>query len=314
VLAQRRAIQWAAAQPPNLNPVRVKMKIGVSLPLTAASGDPGAIAREAENLGFESIWSVEHACVPSGYTTHYPRSADGKVPAMYAQLAETWVVLAIAASATKRIKLGTGILLLAQHNVIETARAAATLDMYSAGRLILGVGAGWFREEAEVMGVRFERRWKHLRESVEALRILWTQDEASYAGEVIKFPPLRVGPKPVQKPCPPIMLGAHDPRYALKRVARYADGWMPGGLSPEKAMECIPEIKRLAKGYGRDPECLQFSVALAMRGDEPGVDTLKRYESAGVSRIILMATAAASGDGVAAVRAIAPVVERAARL
>ncbi|HKM99494.1 MAG TPA: LLM class flavin-dependent oxidoreductase [Candidatus Binataceae bacterium] len=89
---------------------------------------------------------------------------------MYAQLAETWVMLAIAAAATKQIKLGTGILLLAQHNVIETARAAATLDLYSGGRLILGVGAGWFREEAEVMGVRFEQRWKHLRESVEALR------------------------------------------------------------------------------------------------------------------------------------------------
>src|SRR5208283_4373759 len=98
------------------------MKIGVSVPLTAASGDPGAIAHEAENLGFESIWSVEHSCVPSGYTTHYPRSADGKVPAMYAQLAETWVMLAIAAAATKQIKLGTGILLLAQHNVIDTAR------------------------------------------------------------------------------------------------------------------------------------------------------------------------------------------------
>ena len=290
------------------------MKIGVSLPLTAASGDPGAIAHEAENLGFESIWSVEHSCVPSGYTTHYPRSADGKVPAMYAQLAETWVVLALAAAATKQIKLGTGILLLAQHNVIETARAAATLDLYSGGRLILGVGAGWFREEAEVMGVRFEQRWKHLRESVEAMRILWTQEEASYTGEIIKFPALRVGPKPVQKPCPSIMLGAHDPKYALRRVARYADGWMPGGLSPDKAMEFIPQIKRMAHEFGRDPEQLQFSVALAPRGDEPTADTLRRYQSAGVSRIIVMATAAASGDGVKAIRAIAPLLERAAKV
>src|SRR5208337_4105691 len=219
---------------------------------------------------------------------------DGKVPAMYAQLAETWVMLAIAAAATKQIKLGTGILLLAQHNVIDTARASATLDLYSGGRLILGVGAGWSREEAEVMGVRFEQRWKQLRESVEALRILWTQEEARYAGDIIKFPALRVGPKPVQKPCPPIMLGAHDPKYALRRVARYADGWMPGGLSPDKAMESIAQIKRMAREYGRDPEQLQFSVALTMRRDEPTADTLKRYQSAGVSRIIVMATAAAS--------------------
>src|SRR5208283_3640537 len=184
------------------------MKIGVSVPLTAASGDPGAIAHEAENLGFEWIWSVEHSCVPSRYTTRYPRSADGKVPAMYAEV-------------------------------------------------------------AEVMGVRFEQRWKHLRESVEALRILWAQEEARYEGDIIKFPAIRVGPKPVQKPCPPIMLGAHDPKYALRRVARYADGWMPGGLSPDKAMEFIPQIKRMAREYGRDPEQLQFSVALATRGDEP---------------------------------------------
>jgi probable F420-dependent oxidoreductase len=290
------------------------MKIGVSLPLTAASGDPGAIAREAESLGFESIWSVEHSCVPQGYTTHYPRSADGKVPAMYAQLAETWVVLATAAAATKQIKLGTGILLLPQHNIIETARATATLDLFSGGRLILGVGAGWFREEAQVMGVRFEQRWKHLREAVEALRILWTQEVATYAGEVIKFPPLQVGPKPVQKPCPPILLGAHDPKYALRRVARYADGWMPGGLSAEKAMECIPQIRQMARDYGRDPERMQFSVALAPRGDELSTEIMKRYESAGVSRIIIMAAAVASGDGIEALNNIAPVVKVASQL
>jgi alkanesulfonate monooxygenase SsuD/methylene tetrahydromethanopterin reductase-like flavin-dependent oxidoreductase (luciferase family) len=110
------------------------------------------------------------------------------------------------------------------------------------------------------------------------------------------------------------MLGAHDPKYALRRVARYADGWMPGGLSPDKAMEFIPQIKRMAREYGRDPEQLQFSVALATRGDEPTADTLRRYQSAGVSRIIVMATAAASGDGVKAIRAIAPLLDRAAKV
>src|SRR6202011_6168958 len=123
------------------------------------------------------------------------------------------------------------------------------------------------------MGVRFERRWKHLRESVEALRILWTQEEASYAGEVIKFPALRVGPKPVQKPGPPILLGAHDPKYALRRVARYADGWCPGGLSVEKANECIPQIRKMAREeYGRDPEKLEFSVLLMGNSDGPSAD------------------------------------------
>lgn len=291
------------------------MQIGVSVPLTEKSGDPGEIAREAERLGFESFWVVEHMAVPLGYKTVYPRSPDGKVPEMYARLADPFVALAIAAHATTRIKLGTGICLLPQRNVIETARITSTIDLYSKGRLILGVGAGWFREEAELMGVDFKRRWQHLREAVEALRILWTQDEASYAGEIVKFPRIKLGPKPVQKGGPRIVLGAHDPKYALKRVARYADGWMPGGLSPAKARECIPQIRKLAGEYGRDPEAIEFSVFMAaVRPDQPTADTIKEYRDAGVTRIAFMATAAASGSGLDAVRSLAPILERAAKL
>lgn len=291
------------------------MQIGVSVPLTEKSGDPGEIAREAERLGFESFWVVEHMAVPLGYKTVYPRSPDGKVPEMYARLVDPFVALAIAAHATSRIKLGTGICLLPQRNVIETARITATIDMYSKGRLILGVGAGWFREEAELMGVDFKRRWQHLREAVEALRILWTQDEASYAGEIVKFPPIKLGPKPIQKGGPRIVLGAHDPKYALRRVARYADGWMPGGLSPAKARECIPQIRKLAGEYGRDPDAIEFSVFMASaRPDQPTADTIKEYRDAGVTRIAFIATAAASGSGLEAVRSIAPIVERAAKV
>lgn len=291
------------------------MQIGVAVPLTEKSGDPGEIAREAERLGFESFWVVEHMAVPLGYKTVYPRSPDGKVPEMYARLADPFVALAIAAHATSRIKLGTGICLLPQRNVIETARITATIDLYSKGRLILGVGAGWFREEAELMGVDFKRRWQHLREAVEALRILWTQDEASYAGEIVKFPPIKLGPKPVQKGGPRIVLGAHDPKYALRRVARYADGWMPGGLSPAKARECIPQIRKLAGEYGRDPDAIEFSVFMAAaRPDQPAADTIKEYRDAGVTRIAFIDTAAASGSGLEAVRSLAPIVERAAKV
>ena len=151
------------------------MKIGVAAFLTEQSGNPGAIAAAAEGAGFESFWVAEHLVIPAAYTTYYPRSPDGKVPESYA------------------------------------AKAAATLDMYSGGRLMLGVGAGWFPEEAAIMGVDFKRRWRHLRECVEAMRELWSKPEASYAGEIIKFPAVRLFPKPVQKPYPPIFLGAHDP-------------------------------------------------------------------------------------------------------
>ena len=288
------------------------MKIGALVVLTAESGHPGEIAREVENLGFESFFVAEHMVVPSAYTTHYPRSRDGKVPEFYARLIDPFVALTLAADATSRIKIGTAICLLPQRDVIETAKVTASIDLYSKGRLVLGVGAGWFREEAEVMGVDFARRWQHLREAVEALRLLWKGDDVSYSGDIIKFPSVKLGPKPVQQNGPPIWLGAHDPKYALKRVARYADGWCPGGLSVEKARECIPQIKKMAKEFGRDPEKLEFSVLL-MGGDPPAADLMKQYREAGVTRLVLAASAV-SEDGVKVVQGMSSIVDRAAKL
>jgi probable F420-dependent oxidoreductase len=289
------------------------MKIGVLAFMTEQSGEPGAIARTAEQLGFESFFVAEHLCLPTNYSTYYPRSKDGKVPEFYARLIDPFVALAIAAHTTSTIKLGTGICLLPERNVIETAKVTASIDLYSGGRLILGVGAGWFPEEARVMGVDFPRRWRHLRESVEALRLLWSGDDVAYNGEIIKFPALKLGPKPVQKPGPPILLGAHDPKHALKRVARYADGWCPGGLTVEQARDCIPRIRSMAREYGRDASKLEFSV-LMMGGAPPSADMMKQYAEAGVSRLVVAAAASAAGDGVAAVRTLSPVVETAAKL
>ena len=289
------------------------MKIGALVFLTTDSGNPGKIAREAENLGFESFFVAEHMAVPTAYTTHYPRSRDGKVPEFYARLIDPFIALALAADATSRIKIGTAICLLPQRDVIETAKVTASIDQYSNGRLILGVGAGWFREEAEVMGVDFARRWQHLRESVEALRTLWSGDDVSYSGDIIKFPSLKIGPKPAQKPGPPIWLGAHDPKYALKRVARYADGWCPGGLSVEKARECIPLIKKMAREFGRDSEKLEFSVLLMGGADTITPDIMKQYADAGISRLIVAASAV-SEDGVKVVRSLEPLASRGAKV
>jgi probable F420-dependent oxidoreductase len=287
------------------------MKIGVAAFLTEKSGNPGAIAAAAERASFESFWLAEHLVMPATYTTYYPRSPDGKVPEFYAHLADPFVALAIAAQATSRIRLGTSVCLLPERNPIETAKAVATLDMYSGGRLMLGVGAGWFPEEAAIMGVDFKRRWRHLRESVEAMRELWSKPEASYAGEIISFPPVRLYPKPVQKPHPPIFLGAHDPGPALKRVARWADGWMPGGLSPEMAAQVIPEIKRMAREHGRDPARMEFSVMLGIGAQQtPSTGALKLYAAAGISRVIMLAAEIATRDGVEVVGELAPLVER----
>lgn len=286
------------------------MHIGVLAFLTERSGSPGDAARTAEDLGFESFWVAEHLVIPSHYTTYYPRSPDGKVPEFYAHLVDPFVALSAAAQATSTIRLGTGICLLPERDTITTAKAAASLDVYAQGRLILGVGAGWFPEESEIMGVRFDKRWQHLRESVEALRVLWSDEEAHYEGEFVRFPRVRLFPKPFQKPGPRIFLGAHDRRYALKRVARYADGWCPGGLTPDQACTDIPEIKRLAEEAGRDPDVLEFSVLLLTLPDGGlDADTLKAYRAAGVSRIIIAAAKAATGDAVEAVKQVASVVE-----
>jgi probable F420-dependent oxidoreductase len=291
------------------------MKIGVSMFLTEKTGNPGAIAREAEKLGFESFWVAEHLVMPAAYSTWYPRGKDGKVPEFYAAMTDPFVALATAAAATKTIKLGTGICLLPERNVIETAKAVASLDLYSGGRFIFGVGAGWFPEEAAIMGVDFKRRWLHLRESIEALRELWTKDEASYTGEIINFPAVKLYPKPVQKPCPPIILGAHDPKYALRRVARYADGWCPGGLAPEKAREYIPQIRAMALEFGRDPDRLEFSVLQMVASTAaPSDETITQYRDAGVTRLVILPGASAESDGVDLVRDLSPLVTRAAKI
>jgi probable F420-dependent oxidoreductase len=291
------------------------VKIGISMLLTEKTGNAGAIAREAENLGFESFWVAEHLVMPVSYSTWYARGKDGKVPEFYASLIDPFIALATAAATTRTIKLGTGICLLPERNVIETAKAVASLDLYSGGRFIFGVGAGWFPEEAAIMGVDFKRRWLHLRESVEALRELWTKEEASYAGEIIKFPAVRLHPKPVQKPGPPIILGAHDPKHAMRRVARYADGWCPGGLTPAQAAEYIPQIRAMARGFGRDPDKLEFSVlqmAASIAG--PSDEMIAQYREAGVTRIVVLPIASAESDGVSLVRELAPLVTRAAKL
>lgn len=216
------------------------MQIGVLAFLTEQSGEPGAIAQEAERLGFESFWVAEHLVIPTHSTTYYPRSPDGKIPEFYAHLIDPFVALAAAAQATRTIRLGTGICLLPERNTITTAKAAASIDLYSNGRLLFGVGAGWLPEEAEIMGVQFPKRWQHLRESVEALRELWTKDEASYDGEFVRFPSVKLFPKPVQKP----------PRrfFSVRTTdAMRSSGWpvMPmagalGGSRPSRPRKTFP--------------------------------------------------------------------------
>jgi probable F420-dependent oxidoreductase len=293
------------------------MKIGIMIAATAESGDIAAIAREVENLGYESFFIPEHPVIPIGFKTPLPGGGDGTLPEHYGRWMDPFIALTVAASVTKRVKLGTGICLLPEREPIVTAKTIATLDVISGGRVILGIGAGWLREETEALGTRFGSRWKRLRETVEAMRALWTKEEPSYDGELIKFPAVRCDPKPVQKNGPPILLGARGPK-AIERVVRSYDGWAPIAGRAQGLKRDIDELRKVASERGRNPETLQVSAFIAPKEDGIAADDLKQYRDAGADRLILFsqgdAIRMAEGKTLEIVKRLAPTVERAAKI
>ncbi len=292
------------------------MDIGIMIAATAESGNIAEIAREVENLGYESFFIPEHPVIPIGFKTPLPGGGGGTLPEHYGRWFDPFVALSIAAAVTKRVKLGTGICLLPEREPIITAKTIATLDVISGGRVILGVGAGWLREETEALGTNFLTRWKRLRETVEALRVLWTQPEASYQGELVKFPAVRCDPKPIQKRIP-ILLGARGEK-AMERVIRSYDGWVPIAGRPASFKRDIDAIKKLASERGRNPDTLHISGFVGPGEDGISAEDLKLYKEAGAHRLVLFsqgdAIKMASGKTMEIVRRLAPTVERAAKL
>jgi len=292
------------------------MKIGLMIAATAESGDIAEISREVENLGYESLFIPEHPVIPIGFKTPLP-GGGGTLPEHYGRWMDPFVALSVAAIVTRRIKLGTGICLLPEREPIIAAKTIATLDVISGGRVILGVGAGWLREETEALGTRFETRWKRLRETVEALRVLWTKPEPSYEGELVKFPAVRCDPKPIQKSGPPILLGARGSK-AIERVVRTYDGWVPIAGKPSSLKRDIEALRKVASDRGRNPDSFDVSAFVAPAEDGISSDDLQAYKDAGASRLVLFsqgdAIKMAAGQTLRLVRRLAPTVERAARL
>lgn len=221
------------------------MKFGVSIFPTDYAISMAELAPAAEELGFESLWVAEHSHIPASRQSPWPGGAE--LPKQYWHTLDPFVALTVAATASKTIRLGTGICLLIQRDPIHTAKETASVDLVSNGRFIFGIGAGWNREEMADHGTEFGTRWKLLREKVEAIKVIWTDEEAEYHGEMVDFGPMRSWPKPVQKPHPPIILGGSGPKI-LERVVRYADGWMP---NRGDVVERIPELQALARTAGR---------------------------------------------------------------
>lgn len=253
------------------------MEFGVLMFATDYAIRPDELAREVEQRGFESLWFPEHTHIPTSRRSPWPGGAE--LPREYWHTHDLFVALTMAASVTTRLKVGSGICLVVERDPITLAKEVATLDHLSGGRFLFGIGGGWNAEEMANHGTEFGRRWKVLRERVEAMKTIWRDDEAAYHGETVDFDPIWSWPKPAQKPHPPIYLGGHGPR-ALDRVVRYCDGWLPIPARGRKLLDDIAELRRRAAAAGRDPASLHVSLY----GLPPDVDAVRPFAAAGVTR------------------------------
>ncbi len=258
------------------------MHLGIFSYNTEYGARPDDLAKACEERGFESLWVGEHTHIPASRQTPYP--GGDPLPRPYYHMADPFVSLMAAAAVTTQLKLGTGVSLIIEHDPIVLAKTVSTLDWLSGGRFLLGVGGGWNAEEMEHHGTPFARRWKVLRERIEAMKAIWTQEEASYEGEFVQFDRIISHPKPVQQPHPPILYGGATPQ-GRQRTVNYADGWIPIDVLVDALPEAITDLHRRAEQAGRDPASLPVSVfAFA----EPAPDLLQRYRDIGVDRVVMV--------------------------
>jgi probable F420-dependent oxidoreductase len=249
------------------------MRFGIAVFPTDYAADPATIARLVEERGFESLFFPEHTHIPVSRRTPYP--AGGELPAQYSHTYDPFVGLAAAAVATQRLLLATGICLVIQRDPIVTAKEVASLDRLSGGRFLFGVGAGWNIEEMEDHGTDPRRRFKLMRERIEAMKSIWTQDEASYHGAYVDFDAIWSWPKPVQKPHPPVLVGGNGERV-LERVVAFGDEWMPNRVSG--LTERIEQLNRLAEEAGRGP------IPVTLSGAKRDRELIERADEAGIHR------------------------------
>jgi probable F420-dependent oxidoreductase len=249
------------------------MDYGIAIFPTDTAADPATIARLVEERGFESLWLPEHTHIPASRRTPYP--AGGDLPEMYWHTHDPFVALGAAATVTDQIKLATGICLIVERDPIVTAKEVATVDHLSGGRFLFGVGAGWNEEEMENHGTDPHRRFSLMRERVEAMKEIWTADDAEYHGEHVDFGPIWSWPKPVQKPHPPVIVGGNG-ENVLKRVIRFGDEWMPNRASGLR--ERIAQLQEMASEAGRG------EIPVTLSGAKPDPELIAKGAEAGVHR------------------------------
>ncbi len=263
------------------------MRIGLHALGIGSGADPTvveAVARAAESLGFSTLWAGEHVVMVDRPDTVYPYTDDGRiaVPAD-ADWLNPMAVLAYCAGITSRIRLGTGVLLLAEHNPVVMAKHAASVDVLSAGRLVLGIGVGWSAAEFAALGLSFAERIPRTREYVEAMRQLWSEDVASFDGEFVRFEPVRSCPKPVRHRRIPVVIGGNSDG-ALGRVAAYGDGWYGFDLTIGELPGRLAALASACRAQGRSVGDLDVNVAL--RDGEP--QDLAELDALGVREVVVV--------------------------
>lgn len=243
------------------------------------------LARFAEELGFESLWTIEHVVIPAGYTSAYPYSDDGRFGwPEDLDYPDPLPWLATVAGATERIHLGTAIVILPQRNPVVLAKELATIDVMSGGRLLFGVGVGWLAEEFAAIGIPFDERAARTDEAIEVLRCLWSEGEASFDGRFTQLDRALMFPKPVQRigdrPGVPILVGGHS-KAAARRAGRLGDGFFPARATPDDLGPLVDIVRSAAAEAGRDPDAIEITA-----GNVLDLDTARRFEDLGADRLM----------------------------
>jgi probable F420-dependent oxidoreductase len=250
------------------------MHLALAIFATDESIAPGELARWAEELGFESLLFPEHTHIPASRETPYPGGGD--LPREYIRQLDPFVACTDAAAATTWLKVGTGVCLIPQHEPIALAKATASIDFLSGGRFLFGVGGGWNVDEMRNHGADPDHRFRLMRERVEAVKEIWTQDEASYHGRYVDFERIWSWPKPVRRPHPPILVGGNGPRV-LDRVLRYGDAWMPNRITDDESL--LARVEELRSRAERP-------IGVTISGASTKPDRLARYAEAGIERAV----------------------------
>ena len=260
------------------------MKFGLIFANTGPFAQPeslGRLAQTAEQVGIESMWTIEHVVIPVGYESPYPYNKSGKLPGGdNVAIPDPVLPLAFVAAVTKKIRLATGILILPQRHPAYVAKEFATLDVLSHGRAILGIGIGWLAEEFAAVNVPFEERGARTNEAIRAIRSLWSPGAQAFDGKFYKWPAVESNPKPVQRPGVPIVVGGHS-EAAARRAARYGDGFFPAKGDAQTLAGLFRVLREECAKIGRDPS----EVEITSGASKTDVDVVRRYQDLGVQRM-----------------------------